>query len=122
LAWKINVPKFDNEPLHGTQHIFSFLEIVCKIGVVHEDILIKLFFISFDGRKRAWVRNGINLISLSSCQYFIRVFFKYWGPTIESFDDMFMAFIQGEDEIIENREIEKTCTLSIIGNQECKVM
>jgi hypothetical protein len=44
LAWKVNVPKFDNEPLHATQHILSFLEYVWKLGVTHEDILIHAIF------------------------------------------------------------------------------
>jgi hypothetical protein len=77
LAWKENVPKFDNEPLHATQHILSFLEYVWKLGVVHEDILIMLFFVSLDGRKKAWVRNGISPGSISSCVCFFLLIYSF---------------------------------------------
>jgi hypothetical protein len=61
LAWRLNVLKFDNEPLHATQHILSFFEYVWKLGVTHEDILIRLLFCSLDERKRAWVKVALLL-------------------------------------------------------------
>jgi len=75
LAWRINVPKFGNEPLHASQYILSFLEYVWNLGVTHEDILICPFFFSLDGRKRDLVKNDISPGTISSCEDFIGIFF-----------------------------------------------
>jgi len=54
--------------------------------------------------KKAWIRNGITPGSISSCEDFIKVFSKCWGPPLERFEDKDM-------------EIEETITFSVLGNQ-----
>jgi hypothetical protein len=74
LAWRMNVPTFDDDCFHVAQHIMPFVEYVVKLDVVHEDIRIILVFISLNGRQKAWVRNHIHPKTRSSCAYFLEYF------------------------------------------------
>ena len=57
------------------------------------------------------MRKGISPGSISSCEDFINIFFKCWGPPLEKLE---------EDETLGNHEIEETFTLSILEIKSMK--
>jgi hypothetical protein len=106
LTWRMNIPKFDDDFFHAAQHIMSFMEYVVKLDVIHEDIWIILFFISLDGRQKAWVRNCIAPKTISSYADFLKIFFKNWGPPLQRYEDVFGSIIAALQEYEQDKIIE----------------
>jgi hypothetical protein len=60
-------------------HIISFMKSNAKIDVLHEDIVMRMFLHTFDGKVVDWY-GSLGDKSISSFIGFFRVFLKCWDP------------------------------------------
>jgi hypothetical protein len=57
--------------------------------VIHEFMLLRLFLLSLEARKKNWVKNSCSLKSISSLVVFIEEFLKWWGLIFQWYEDTF---------------------------------
>jgi hypothetical protein len=79
-GWGNNCPKFDGDLSLAITHVVNFLKYVSEIDVTHQDVLIRLFFLSLETRQKDWVKHTLNPKSISSLTIFIEEFLKRWAP------------------------------------------
>lgn len=73
-----NGPKFNGEYLTLTlEHIENFKTFVDILRVKKEDVFIRLFFDSFQGKCRKWIE-GFPIRSIKSFEYFWHIFLETW--------------------------------------------
>jgi hypothetical protein len=77
LGWGNNYPKFDGDPSLAITHVVNFLKLFSNIDVTHQDVLIRLFFLSLETRQTDWDRHTLNAKSISSLQSSLRNSSKY---------------------------------------------
>jgi hypothetical protein len=64
-----------------------FLKYFLKIDVMHQDVLIRLFFLSLETRQKEWVKHILSPKSISSLTKFIHKFLKRWAPRMKSYEN-----------------------------------
>ena len=80
-----NGNKLNGEDLNLTfEHIENFKTFVKIIRVKKKDVFIKLFFDSFEGKCRRWIK-GFPIRSIKSFVDFWRIFLKTWMEKEEEF-------------------------------------
>jgi hypothetical protein len=84
-----NCAKFDVDPSFPIIHVMNFLKYVSEIDVTHQDVLIRLFFLSLETRQTDRVENTLKPKSISSLTIFIEEFLKIWAPRTQSYEDTF---------------------------------
>jgi hypothetical protein len=77
--WVENIPKFDGDPLLAISHVVNSLKYISEINVVHEDVLMRLFYYSLGANKRDWVLLSCNPKSIYSISDFIEKPFSSVG-------------------------------------------
>jgi hypothetical protein len=65
-GWGKNCPKFDGDPSLAIYHVVNLLKYVSEIDVTHQDVLIRLFFLSLETRQKDWVEHTLHPKSISS--------------------------------------------------------
>jgi hypothetical protein len=79
LGWGSNCLKFDGDLSLTITYVVSFLKYVSNIDVTHQDVLIRLFLLSVETRKKGWAKHTLNPKSISSLIIFIEEFLKRWA-------------------------------------------
>jgi hypothetical protein len=51
-GWGSNCLKFDGDPSLNITYVVNFLKYISKIDVTHQDVLIRLFLLSLETRKK----------------------------------------------------------------------
>ena len=73
-----NGPKFNGEDLHlAVNHISNFRDFVELLRIKHEDVFIRLFYDSLQGKCKSWVEN-LAVGSIRSLPGFWLIFLKTW--------------------------------------------
>ena len=73
-----NGPKFNGEDLSLTvKHISDFRDFTELLRVKHEDVFLRLFHDSFQGKCRSWV-DSLPAKSVRSFKYFWCIFLETW--------------------------------------------
>jgi hypothetical protein len=78
-GWGNNCPKFDAYLSLDIAHVVNLLRYVSEIDVAHQDVLIRLFFLSLKERKKDWFKDTLNPKSIFSLTIFIEEFLKRWA-------------------------------------------
>jgi hypothetical protein len=60
-------------------HVVNLLKYVSEIDITHQDVLIRLFFLSLETRQKDWVEHTLHPKSISSLEIFIEEFLKRWA-------------------------------------------
>jgi hypothetical protein len=92
LDWLDDYPKFDGNLSLAIDHVVKFLKYTFEINVIHEDLLIRFFLISLEGRQKNWVKHSLGPKSISSLTIFIEEFLKQWGLRFQSYEDTFSGY------------------------------
>jgi hypothetical protein len=71
LDWGGNCPKFDGSPSLVVTHVVKFLKYVSNIDMMHQDVIIRLFFLSLETRQKNWAKCTLNPKRKSSLTIFI---------------------------------------------------
>jgi hypothetical protein len=83
----IHVPKFDGDPSSVVAHVVEFVEFIIHYNIEQEDVIVWLFLLSLEERKRDWIRHSCSPKSISSSIILIRDFLKHWGPRNQKLED-----------------------------------
>jgi hypothetical protein len=62
----IHVPKFDGDPSSVVAHVVEFVEFIIHYNIEQEDVIVRLFLLSLEERKRDWIRYSCSPKSISS--------------------------------------------------------
>ena len=102
-----NGPKFNGDDLSLTwKHLSNFCDFNELLRVKHEDVFLRLFYDSFQGKCKFWAE-GLSVRSIRSIKYFWIVFLETWmekpelvaNPiSVEGFKEYFDMF---DDDQIE---------------------
>jgi hypothetical protein len=71
LRWGSNCLKFDRDMSLTITYVVNLLKYVSKIDVTQQDVLIRLFLLSLETRKKDWAKHTLNPKSISSLIIFI---------------------------------------------------
>jgi len=99
MKWLSRIPNFDVDPSLTIAHIVEFTEFFLCFGVEQEDVVLLLFLLPLEERKRDWIKHSCNPKSISSSMILIRYFLKYWGPRTQKFEDTIQEL---EDAFLEH--------------------
>jgi hypothetical protein len=71
LNWWDDCPKIDGDPSSTITQVVKFLKYTSKINVIHEYVLIRLFVLSLEEKKKDWVKHSCNPKSIFSIVVFM---------------------------------------------------
>lgn len=83
-VWKDHVPRFWGNPHFAQRHLASFIDFVVDINIAHEDILMKTFTYTMNG-KNVWEWCcSFNSKEMKSFPFLVKEFKKFW---VYGYDD-----------------------------------
>ena len=103
--WDYCLSRFrGNEFDHPAEHLFDFHECMQRLNIFHEDVLIKMFRNSLEGKAREWC-NILPTASISSLSSFHDIFYSHYKEMysteflFENCCKMFKSYVQSKMEI-----------------------
>jgi hypothetical protein len=83
--WRDKLPRFHGLSDSPTLHISSFIDIISKLNINHEDVKMNMFILSLDFLEDEimdWY-GKLNEGKISSLSYFFKIFLENWSPLHE---------------------------------------
>jgi len=103
--WEYCLPRFSgNDFDHPAEHLFDFHECMHRMNILHEDVLIKMFRNSLEGKAREWC-NILPAASITSLSDFHTVFYSHYRGkystefSFENCCEIFKSYHQRKMEI-----------------------
>jgi hypothetical protein len=106
-GWGNNYPKFDEDPSLAITHVVNLLRYVSEIDVTHQDVLIRLFFLSLETKRKGWVKHTLNPKSISSLTISIEEFLKIWAPRTQIYEDVLHDLIAALQREVLSSDLSK---------------
>lgn len=114
--WEYCLLKFSgNEFDHHAEHLFDFHECMQRMSIFHDDVLIKMFRNSLEGKAREWCKT-LPAASITSLSDFHTVFYSHYKGmystefSIENCCEIFKSSIQSKVDIslcnVDNKEAD----------------
>ena len=118
-----NGPKFNGEHLSlAVKHISNFCEFTELLRVKHEDVFIRLFYDSLQGKCKSWVED-LSIGSIRSLSRFWLIFLKRWtGKTKSRADSLSIKdFKEWSDMYTDEEQEERFSSIlfSYINSSSC---
>jgi hypothetical protein len=125
--WEHSIPRFRGEEWEvPAEHLLDFHDFIHRLGIVHEDVQIKLFRYSLEGISLDWCRSlpASSIHSLASFHYAFHLFCKDEFPAESLFEGccdefekqvqqevVFSSVCQGENYIVKEdlHDTNKNC-------------
>jgi len=83
----IHVPKFDGDSSSIVAHVTKFIESMIHSSIEQEDMIVRLFLLSIEERKRDWIKHSCSPKSISSSIILIWDFLKHWSSRNQKLKD-----------------------------------
>jgi len=118
--WEYCLPRFCGNGFdHPAEHLFDFHECMQRLNIFHEDVLIKMFRNSLEGKAREWCKT-LPAASISSLSGFHDIFYSHYkgmysnGFLFENcckvFESYYVDKKEFDDEGVEELSLEKCDT------------